>query len=197
MLLRRNVTMALCILLASVVLSACTPTTDSSTRVSADQFWTGFNVVSAAEVDPAASLDDLVSRSTLIVRGSIADLTEGPSDLYKLEEGDVSKPSTILTIDVSKVVAGTVGDEVRIWLSQENPSISRIEALPSTEFLWFLRPSDTLDLFHTTTLAGVVGVDSMGALVTFRDRSAGETIIPQGVRELSQLEALVAERAAQ
>lgn len=196
MTLRRLVTVAFCVTLVPALLSACAVASSPTVSLSADQFWSGFGTVSAAEVDPAENLDELVSRSTLIVSGSIADLTEGPVDVYDLDEGEVSKPSTILTVDVSRVVAGTAEGEVRIWLSQENPSLPGVESLPPQEFLWFLRPSDTPGLYHTTTLAGVIGADSTGVLVTFRDRSAGESIIPPGTRELSELEDLVAEARA-
>ena len=193
MTLGRLVALVFCVTLIPAFLSACTMASSPAVSLSADQFWNGFGTVSAAEVDPAESLDELVSRSTLIVRGSIADLAAGPVDVYELDEGKVSMPSTILTVKVSKVVVGTAEGEVRIWLSQENPSVSGVETVPSAEFLWFLRPSDSFGLFHTTTLAGVIGADSTGALVTFRDRSAGEGIIPPGTRELSEVEDLAAQ----
>ncbi len=190
--LRRILAPALCLILFPVALSACALASTPKPPLSADEFWNGFGAVPAAEVSPAGSLDELVERSTLVVRGSIAGLAEGPVDVYALDEGEVTKPSTILTVVVSSVISGPPVKEVRIWLSQENPSVSGVEALPRAEFLWFLKPSDTTGLFLTTTLSGVIGVDSSGALATFRDRSGGEAIIPAGVRDLSELEVLAA-----
>lgn len=189
---RRLATLGLCLTLIPTLLTACVVAPGPAVNMSADQFWDGFSVISGAELNPAESLDELVSRSTLIVTGLVSKVTPGPVDVHEPGERDVASPSTILTIAVSGVIAGTPADEVKVWLSQENPSTSGVESLPADEFLWFLRPSDEPGLFHTTTLAGVIGVDSTGALVAFRDRGTGEDIIPPGVNELLELERLTA-----
>lgn len=182
---------AAALFLASMTLTACATTTaNTDSPVSADEFWQGFGTISATEVDPAGSLDELTNRSSTIVRGAIVAVGPGPTDIYELEEGDYKKPSTIVTVAVTTTLLGGPAEQVQVWISQENAAVASGPAalLPKDEFLWFLRPSDQPDLFLTTTIAGVVGLNGAGDLTTLRDPSAGETILPKEARTMEQLE---------
>lgn len=183
-------------LAVAIGITSCTGAPPRVDAASSEAFWAHYRAVSTAEVDAADSLAELVSRSNLIVLGSVTSVNAGPSDVYTLDDGSVvEKTSTVLTVDSSSTLAGAPVAEVRVWLSAEGPSeaIPSSTAVPDAEFVWFLRPSDEEGLHLMTTVAGIVGLDDDGTLATLRAPEASVDVVPPGVQSMEAFESTVNE----
>lgn len=177
---------------AAIVLAGCSAPAPAADPATLAQLWSTSTTTSVSEVDPADSLDELVSRSTLIVRGTVAAVEAGPIDVYEMPDQTDTKTSSLITVDVSSVVRGAApGDTVVVWVSDALAAVPAERAALQGEALWFLRPSELDGVFHTSTRAGVIGPSDRGRLEALRDPGLSSAVVPSAVRDLSGLEQAV------
>lgn len=180
----RLVTRAIAASAAALILAGCSPAQDKISAESDASFWKSLGFISASEVNPATSLDDLTDRSSLIVSASIGAVREGPTFVTKTEgEADVLDYTTYLDLDLTDTIAGAAANEiVTVWV----PGRTMGAETSTAESIWYLAETDDPGVYVLVADAGVIALDA-GSLVTLREPNVSDEIIPPDVTSIDEL----------
>ena len=185
--------------IATVVLAGCAGLADTgpvnrqtgaspTTAYTAAEFWGNYRMA-ALEVNPAQSLADLYERSELIVLGSVIDAEPGASNPVRLDDGTTDQNgTTILTVGVDKVLAGSATERVKVWIPSTNRWVNDAPAalMPAGQLVWYLTPSEEPGIMYATARDGIIGSTSDGKLTTVLG-GLGEDLFPAAVTTIEQL----------
>ena len=185
---------------AAIALAGCAVLPNSSpgghgtasirtTAYTAADFWGNYRMSAALEVNPAQSLDDLYERSVLVVLGSVIDADPGPSNPVRLDDGsNDANGTTILTVGVDKVLAGSPAEQVKVWISNTNQSANDAPSalMPADRLVWYLRPSEEPGIMYATARNGIIGTTAEGKLTTVLG-SLGDELFPPTITSVDQL----------
>lgn len=181
------------IAVALMVGTSCSSNTAAESVDSVDSFWSELSSVTFMEVDPPVSTDNLVEKSTLIIRGTILESRAWEDEPFYDESVDytVRFPLTTLQVQVSEVIYGEQTEEridiILAGANEDAKSAGTNTKVPKSDHLFFLTPANRADSPGAYVLASDLGawaLNDQGVLSTVRDPGLRDNVIPKDVSDL-------------
>lgn len=148
------------------------------------------------EVDPPSTVADIASSAEVVLKGRVVGVEPGPTREFPSGDPQTEAliiPSVFLEVEVSEVLAGEAGRNVRVWFSTSpHETVKEAAAnLPGGEYLWFLTSRHSVDgALLLVSRMGVIG-DERGAFGMPLEPEVGRQLLPEGVDTLDELVDLV------